>query len=316
VASPRTVSIGAQTRNGDITEEVRPLDGPPAAWTVTIRPQPVRLSEVDLSRTVLVGGGSAELDYRVDAEADVTAVIKNANGQVVRSLASGLRVQPGPRSLTFDGLTQSGAPLAEGFYAVELSLVDPSGNRAAATRTVAIDTTGPRVDVASSNPLAARNGFVATVSDLVSGVAGSALSIDDLSVDEGTSRLSYRPSGGWTPGTSHTWEVLARDGSGNESSRTGSFRVPETALSLAGAKRDIKAALKAGKYRSWVRRKLRVRCKRLSRSSLRCKFNARRGRTRVSGKGSVARKGGARDYNLKVVIRSRGFRPFSERLRD
>jgi hypothetical protein len=314
VASPRTISFGSRSKNDSITPFVDPLDGPPAVWTVTIRPQPVALSDVDLSPGVLVGGDSARFSYTVDAEADVTAVIKNAAGQVVRSLATGLHVQPGPHSLTFDGLTQSGAPLPDGFYATQINLIDPSGNPASAIRTIALDTTGPQVTVLSSNPLAARNGFVAGVSDQISGIAGSTLSVDGSQVDQGTGRLSYRPGDGWTPGTRRTWKVDARDGSGNTTSRSGTFRVPEQPLSLAGAKRDIKAALKAANYRTWVRRELRVRCKRLSRSSLRCKFTAKNGGTGVSGKGTVARKRGERSYNLKVVSRSPGYRPSSERL--
>jgi flagellar hook capping protein FlgD len=315
VASSRTISLGGRSRNSAISPVVEPLDGPAASWTVTIRPQPVVLSGVDLSPEVLIDGASAQFSYTVDAEANVTAVLKNSAGQVIRSFASGLHVQPGDHSLTFDGLTQAGAPLPDGFYAVQLNVVDPGGHSAAAARTVAIDAHGPQVRMVSANPLAARNGFVASVSDQVSGVQGSELSIDDSLADEGTTRLSYRPSGGWTPGTAHSWKVEARDGSGNGSSRTGSFRVPEKSLSKTGAKRDIKAALKAARYRTWVRSRLRVRCARLSESKLRCRFSSRRGHTRVTGKGNVARKHGERAYNLKVSIHSRGRRPFSERLR-
>lgn len=103
-------------------------DGPQAQWSITIRALPVVLSGLSWSKPAIEQGQASQLRYEASGETDLTAVIRNAGGQAVRTLAQNLRIHAGGRSLTWDGREGSGADVPDGRYTAELTTHDPSGH--------------------------------------------------------------------------------------------------------------------------------------------------------------------------------------------
>ncbi len=126
-------------------------------------------------------------------------------------------------SVPADGTAASpGAPLSEGFHNWSVVAVDGQGNtRSAGTRTLIVDHTAPTVAAAQSPAAAARVAGPsvrlrwAAARDSGSGLAGYRLMVDGVATSspaagETTALVRFRTG-------RHTWQVVARDVAGNES---------------------------------------------------------------------------------------------------
>lgn len=102
--------------------------GPQAIWSMTIHALPVVLSGLDWTKPMIEPGQISQLEYDASGETNLTAVIKNGSGQIVKTLAQDLHIQSGKSSLTWDGRSSSGSDLPDGQYTAFLTTEDPSGS--------------------------------------------------------------------------------------------------------------------------------------------------------------------------------------------
>lgn len=135
---------------------VRSQEGPQAVWSLEIHALPVALSGVAFDRQAVEPGKIVHLAYTTSGETGVTAVIHNASGQVVRTLATALAVDRGNHTLTWDGRDQDGNLLPAGSYTAEVTTVDPSGEQQSASATTQLDS-GPETIFTRKPPKLSRH---------------------------------------------------------------------------------------------------------------------------------------------------------------
>lgn len=80
------------------------------------------------SQVELTGDGPAQVSARLPADGDVTAVIRDPGGSVVRTLALGRR-PAGELQIAWDGHDERGTPMPPGSYGVSVSGVTTDGAR-------------------------------------------------------------------------------------------------------------------------------------------------------------------------------------------
>jgi flagellar hook assembly protein FlgD len=148
-ASPVALGKSAVVVDGDgphaVTVAARDAAGNTASVTSafiidTVAPvvqlPPVEATGPSLPTVTPNGDGSKEtvtVPYSVSEDATVTAVVTNAAGAVVRTMAGS--VQAGDRQTTWDGRTATGVAVPDGRYTVTLAAVDPAGNAGAPVST-------------------------------------------------------------------------------------------------------------------------------------------------------------------------------------
>ena len=113
--------------------------GPVPTWKVSIRALPVAISELKFGKSVIRPGDFVQASYVASGDTAITAVVRNAAGQVVKTLASGLAVERGAQSLSWDGRDEAGGALPSGTYTLQLDSKDPSGQSSSASTSIVID---------------------------------------------------------------------------------------------------------------------------------------------------------------------------------
>jgi len=204
--------------------------GPLAMFSVTIRPLPITISNLRLDRQAARPAVPVTARFSVNGTTQLTAVVNNASGRMIRSLTS-RTVQSGDRSVSWNGRTQNGAPAASGTYRIVLTSRDPLGNVRTSSAPVIIDAHAPGVQVQSGSRPRPGRAFAARVVDNLSGLASASATIDgrNARTQFNNSRREARftlasPRGGWTPGRNR-FRVTARDRAGNTVTRNGVFNV-------------------------------------------------------------------------------------------
>ncbi|MDT7784337.1 MAG: FlgD Ig-like domain, partial [Pseudonocardiales bacterium] len=208
---------------------VQPLDGASPKWSITIRALPVVLAGLKFSKPVTRPGEFVQAGYTVTGDTSVTAVIRDANGQTVRTLASKSAVKAGERTLAWDGKSDSGGLVADGPYLLTVDTVDPSGQTSSATASIVVDGTPPVITVNSAATLGPRNAVSGRISDALSGInttkAAEPSRYTELKFSTAQDSFTLLPrSGEWKPGT-HDVTITATDGAGNQSELDYRFRV-------------------------------------------------------------------------------------------
>jgi len=222
---------------------------------------------VDLLGAIAVAGAGVGTDT---TPPDPFATLSPAEGLVTTSTAPTFRWNPASDAqsgvagyrLTIDAATAArvapgvtsalpGAPLAEGVHHWSVTALDGIGNqRSTEPRTLLVDRTAPTA-VSPSSPAAGADLAGpevalswAPASDAVSGVAGYRVMVDGGGVvstgpGERSARLRLAPG-------RHTWQVLASDAAGNESSgATRSFTVTGRALAAPARVRPLRLSAPA-----------------------------------------------------------------------
>lgn len=298
--------------------DIRALDGPQAIWSVHVRALPVSVSDLRLDRTLAAPGTAIRADYVTDGDTAVTGTLINAVGAPVRTLASGLAVGLGGHSLTWDGFDAVGGRVPDGRYNLQVAGRDPAGNSSFQSAQLTIDGTGPVAQRLSPDRMPASNALAVQVTDQFAGIDEAQLVVGGQIVDNfpdpvsSPARLSYRPAGGWRPGSAFNWRVDAVDELDNSASTSGTFKTLETPLSRRQAVKDIKRVLASRGLERAAVRALRVRCRRTGRSSARCRYTFTKHGVRsfrIDGKGTVGRLHGKRSFNLKIKISQPTRRP-------
>lgn len=232
-ASSGTFSLGTLTP-GKSSLSVTPLDGPQAQWTVSIHALPVAFTASSSDPAAASGGTPVTFDYGVDGDTTINATVLNAGGAAVRTLASGLSVNAGDHSLTWDGRDGGGGLVPDGVYTLALSSTDPNGNQASTSATVTIDSTPPRA-ILTSPAVIGPNAAVSVALSDASGVRSGSMDVDgDQDVQEFGAEFAsnsadqngfvYLPLDGWSAGN-HTLVVHATDNVGNSGTSTFHFNV-------------------------------------------------------------------------------------------
>jgi flagellar basal-body rod modification protein FlgD len=72
----------------------------------------------------LADGKSPPVEYTLDADADVTATVRDAKGEVVRQIEIG-KQGIGPQRFEFDGKNGRGTELPDGVYSLEITALAP-----------------------------------------------------------------------------------------------------------------------------------------------------------------------------------------------
>jgi FlgD Ig-like domain len=173
------------------------------------------------------------------ADTFVDAAITTSTGKTVRPLAAALGVGKGPHSLSWDGLTGSGTPVADGTYTFTITSTDATGAGSQAQLPLQVDTTGPLVKLATDGKLKPSKGIVLTVTD-PNGVRNATLAVDGRRVATlapTQTTIVYRDPHGWTVGK-HTYAVTATDRAGNTRHTTGTFTVAGLPTVLTGRRFD------------------------------------------------------------------------------
>lgn len=98
---------------------------------------------IEGNETQLASAGAATWQLALGDEASVKAVVRDANGDVVRTLEIGKKVA-GVHSLEWDGLNESGERAAAGAYTLEVAATDAAGNAVASASRVRALVTGVR----------------------------------------------------------------------------------------------------------------------------------------------------------------------------
>ncbi len=98
---------------------------------------------VEGARTTLADTGGASWQVAIASGATVKAVVRNASGEVVRTIDVGEKAL-GVHDVEWDGLDESGARAPSGAYDVEIVALDSSGNPVARVTRVRALVTGVR----------------------------------------------------------------------------------------------------------------------------------------------------------------------------
>ncbi|MGO9794100.1 MAG: FlgD immunoglobulin-like domain containing protein [Solirubrobacteraceae bacterium] len=236
-SSPETFDSSGQYSLGQISPSssgaaltVDPVAGPAAQWTISIQPVPVSVSGANFNQHYAQSGAIDTLSYTTSGSTTISAVVTNAGGQTVRTLATNLAVQPGAQSLTWDGRNDGGNPLPDGNYTATITSTDPFGNISTTTASIFLDSTPPTVHMTSPATIRLSQAASFGVVDQESGVASISLTIDGQDVDDfGGDSGNPLPANGvfsypgpWSFGQ-HTWQIQATDNAGNQATVSGQF---------------------------------------------------------------------------------------------
>ncbi len=231
----QTLDSSSQVSLGKISPglnslEVDSMPGPAAQWTISIQAVPVSVSGASFNQPYAQSGAIDTLSYTTSGSTTISAVVTNAGGQMVRTLATNLPVQAGPKSLTWDGRNDGGNPLPDGTYTATITSTDPFANVSTATAAIVLDNTPPTVVMTSSPTIRTSQAVSFRVADAESGVASISLSIDGTDVaDYGGQSGNGLPANGvfsypgpWSLGR-HKWQIQATDNVGNQATVNGQF---------------------------------------------------------------------------------------------
>jgi hypothetical protein len=194
--------------------EITALAGPRPTWTVRIYALPVAITDLTFGQPATRPGAFIQANYTTTGDTVITAVVRAANGQPVKTLASAFPVGEGGNSLSWDATTDAGVPLADGTYTLGITSLDPSGQTSAASTAIVIDGTPPSISVTSPSSIQADGAISGRISDALTGVASASVTARGVSDDLKAPSFVYRESGGFALGR-HTIAISATDGAGN-----------------------------------------------------------------------------------------------------
>lgn len=226
LASTGRVDLGT-IRAGTSTFRIAQLEGPATSWTARISALPVVLSAVKTDSTYASSGDIVTVSYTVSGDTNVTAVVTDAMGRPVRTLASGLAAAMGDRSLTWDARGDGGAALTDGAYTITVTSTDAYGATSSGSAQVTVDNVAPVAVLASPQTILPTQAAVVTVTDAASGVGQIRYSTDSTGAPDpdpfgysddapaGPVTLTVKaPYDGWDAGR-HVLRVYSRDKAGN-----------------------------------------------------------------------------------------------------
>jgi hypothetical protein len=215
-----TIPAGSHT----LTIYGRP--GPQAVWSIEVHALPVVLSALAFARPIVRAGELNTLSYTTSGETTVSANITTSSGEVVRQLANQLIVGVGTHTLTWDGATQDGLLLPDGYYSANLSAVDPSGTTGTFTASVLLNSHRPVIHLLSNKHLGRHQSVVARVTDFAMRSAALTVGRRHVSLNGRSGTLSLHPPtrSGWGAGR-HRFVIRAQDVAGESSTYTGVFTV-------------------------------------------------------------------------------------------
>ncbi len=204
------------------------LEGPKTKWTVRISALPVVLSAVKTDAAYATTGDIVKLTYTVSGDTRVGAVVTNAAGTPVRSLASGLGAAMGERSLTWDARGNGGTALADGVYTLAVTSTDDQGAVSSGSAQITVDNVAPDAALTSPAVIKPEQAAVVTVTDGASGIDQVRYAEDpdgapdpdpfDYHSDPpppGPATFTVKaPYGGWKLGR-HVLRIYSRDKAGN-----------------------------------------------------------------------------------------------------
>jgi hypothetical protein len=227
-ASPGTHDLGFVSADETVLLGIEPNDGPPAIWDVSITPLPIRFGSASVNRAYARPGQLVTMKYSVSGDAKLDAVVRG-QGRVVRQLAAATKVAAGSHSIRWDGVDDTGKPVADGVYSIDLTAGDIFSSTAKTAASVTIDTHPPEVTFQSPSVLSPRRGVVFKIVDRLSGYRNGFVKVDGRSsgfqiTRAGVNRFVVTAPSGWTPG-SHSVTVTAFDKIGNRGNTSKTFRV-------------------------------------------------------------------------------------------
>lgn len=149
--------------------------------------------------------------YTASAQTTVSFAIRDADGHSVRDLGDDVSEAPGKHAVDWEGYGQNTRPLRDGHYA--LVLTDPTGTLSAP---ITLDTVPP-TGAFLTPTLTKSSTLVIALHDGLSGIKDAALGLNGRYVavaGRGATRMTYRPKGGWKPGT-YPFTAYVTDNAGN-----------------------------------------------------------------------------------------------------
>lgn len=152
-------------------------------------------------------------NYLATADTTVSFSIRDAHGRVVRDLGDDVPVSAGHHGVDWEGYGQNTRPLPDGMYALVLTAANPDGF---ARAPIAVDSHPPRARFLTPT-LTRRSTLVIALSDNLSGISHAVLGLNGhyvARVGRGATRLTYRPRGGFRPGT-YPFTVYVTDNADN-----------------------------------------------------------------------------------------------------
>src|SRR5262249_52084794 len=144
---------------------VRHLEGAPTSWTVRVSPLPVVLSAVTLDTAFARTGEIVTAGYTVSGDTTITAVVTDAGGVQVRTLATALPVDAGDHKLTWDARGAGGQGLPSGAYTVTISSTDPQGALGSAGQSLTLDNDPPDAELSTPAAIQPTQSAQVTVTD-------------------------------------------------------------------------------------------------------------------------------------------------------
>ena len=184
-----------------------------------------------------IGGGSSTLEYTLNAEATVSAVVSDA-GTTVRTLRSAGLQTPGSYSLVWDGTDSEGASLPAGSYSLVVSATMPYGTRQSAA---SVQLVAPVLGGVSVSPQAIYTGSGSTMlsytlADTLPGPATVSVWVRDAT---GATVRTLQQAAFLNAGTyADTWD--GKDDSG-VSLPAGSYSFVVAATTVAGTEQSAEA---------------------------------------------------------------------------
>ena len=254
LASSGPVDLGT-LRPGTRSFSLSQLEGPKTRWTARISALPVVLSAVKTDATYARSGDIVKLAYTVSGDTRVSAVVTDAGGTPVRSLATGLDAPMGERSLTWDARGTGGVALGDGAYALTVTSTDDQGVVSSGTAQITVDNVAPDATLTSPAQIKPAQSVVVTVTDAASGI-DQVRDISDPTGAPDPDPYGYYsdppppgpvafsvepPYGGWKLGR-HVLRIYALDKAGNSAYKDLAFTasanagVSKNATSGGGAK--------------------------------------------------------------------------------
>jgi hypothetical protein len=189
------------------------LDGPQTQWQVEITRLPASVRRATALPSATRQGRQVTIVYTVDGDTRMTAIVRSRGGRPVRSLGSDFPVSAGRHSIRWEGLSESGRPVPDGVYRVQLRTDESTGREVSVTE----DAAPPEIQLLSPRRLPSSRAVVVSVEDRTSGVAQATLQVDGRVVRRltaGAAKLIYRPVSGWRSGKHHI-AVRATDTAAN-----------------------------------------------------------------------------------------------------
>ena len=211
-------------KSGVQSLDVKALDGPRPQWTIAIRALPVAISGLTFSAPATRPGALVQATYTVSGDTSITATVRDALGQPVKTLASGITVTAGDHSLAWDARDDGGLLLPDGTYTLDLRSTDPTGQVAAASASITVDGAPPMITMTTPSTLTPGQAVSGRLSDALTGIAD--LDVTDpeqyttatpaiFAPQAGKATFTVAPrQGDWDLGA-HTLKITATDGVGN-----------------------------------------------------------------------------------------------------